>query len=65
MCGFEGDDLIVGGLGRDGLHGGKGADTLQARDGSFDIVGCGGGRDRVFADRVDLVGVDCERIRRS
>ncbi len=64
VCGFEGDDVIVGGLGRDGLHGGKGADTLQARDGSFDIVGCGGGRDRVFADRVDLVGVDCERVSR-
>ncbi len=56
---------IVGGAGRDGLYGGGGGDAIRARDGSFDVVGCGSGRDEVVADRVDLVGVDCERIRRG
>jgi Tol biopolymer transport system component len=65
LCGFAGSDSIRGGSGRDGLYGGDGNDTLSARDGSFDVVGCGSGRDEVVADRVDLVGVDCERIRRS
>jgi Tol biopolymer transport system component len=64
VCGFAGDDSITGGLGRDGLYGGRGKDTLRATDGSFDIVGCGAGRDLVFADRIDRVGVDCEGVRR-
>jgi Tol biopolymer transport system component len=62
-CGFAGDDAILGGTGRDGLYGGDGNDVIRARDGTFDVVGCGAGRDIVFADRVDLIGVDCERIR--
>jgi len=56
--------VISGGTGRDGLYGGEGNDSLRSQDGSFDVVGCGSGRDEVVADRVDLVGVDCERIRR-
>jgi hypothetical protein len=28
-----------------------------------DIVTCGGGFDRVLADRKDLVSADCERVR--
>jgi Tol biopolymer transport system component len=64
VCGFGGGDVISGGTGRDGLYGGEGNDSLRAQDGSFDVVGCGAGRDEVVADRVDLVGVDCERIRR-
>ena len=64
LCGFGGGDTIRGGTGRDGLYGGDGNDVLRARDGSFDVVGCGPGRDVVVADRVDLVGLDCERIRR-
>jgi Tol biopolymer transport system component len=64
VCGFGGDDAIRGGTGRDGLYGGEGNDSLRSQDGSFDVVGCGAGRDEVVADRVDLVGVDCERIRR-
>jgi Tol biopolymer transport system component len=64
VCGFGGDDVISGGTGRDGLFGGEGNDSLRSRDGSFDIVGCGAGRDEVVADRVDLVGVDCEAVRR-
>ena len=64
LCGFEGNDVLRGGAGRDGLYGGLGADRLFSRDRSFDVVGCGAGRDEVVADRVDLVGVDCERVRR-
>jgi Tol biopolymer transport system component len=65
VCGFAGDDLLSAGKGRDGLYGGDGNDTLRSRDGLFDVVGCGAGRDDVLADRFDLVGADCERIRRS
>jgi Tol biopolymer transport system component len=64
LCGLAGDDTLQGLTGRDGLYGGEGNDTLSARDGSFDVVGCGPGRDEVVADRVDLVGVDCERVSR-
>ena len=39
-------------------------DALRSVDGIIDIVGCGSGTDTVVADRGDLVGVDCERIRR-
>jgi Tol biopolymer transport system component len=64
VCGFAGGDTISGGVGRDGLFGGTGNDAVRSIDGSFDVVGCGPGRDTVVADRVDLVGVDCERVRR-
>ena len=64
VCGFGGDDTLGGGAGRDGLYGGEGSDTMRSRDGSFDVVGCGAGRDQVVADRIDLVGIDCERVRR-
>jgi Tol biopolymer transport system component len=64
LCGYSRADVLRGGAGRDGLYGGDGADKLLARDGSFDVVGCGSGRDDVVADRVDLVGVDCERVLR-
>jgi Tol biopolymer transport system component len=64
LCGFEGDDTLLGGTGRDGMYGGDGNDVIRARDGSFDVIGCGAGRDEVVADRVDLVGVDCERVSR-
>jgi TolB protein len=64
LCGFGGNDMINGGAGVDGLYGGDGNDTLRSRDRSFDIVGCGPGRDDVLADLRDHVGVDCERVRR-
>jgi Tol biopolymer transport system component len=64
ICGFNGDDTIDGGNGVDGLYGGSGKDDLRSADGAFDIVGCGAGTDTVLADRGDLVGVDCERVRR-
>jgi TolB protein len=61
LCGFGGDDRIRGGRGRDRLFGGSGDDRIHSRDGAFDVVGCGSGRDTVVADRRDLIGEDCER----
>jgi Tol biopolymer transport system component len=61
LCGLGGDDRIRGGRGRDRLFGGSGDDRIHSRDGAFDVVGCGPGRDTVLADRRDLVGEDCER----
>lgn len=64
ICGLGGDDLVVGGLGSDRLFGETGNDRFISRDGVFDIVGCGAGRDTVLADRRDRVGRDCERVTR-
>jgi Tol biopolymer transport system component len=64
VCGFDGNDRLNGGKGADRLFGGSGDDNVLARDGVFDVIGCGAGRDSVTADRSDLLGVDCERIRR-
>jgi Tol biopolymer transport system component len=64
ICGRDGPDRIDGRGGLDRIFGGAGNDVLVAVDGRFDVVGCGAGRDLVRADRVDLVGVDCERVRR-
>jgi Tol biopolymer transport system component len=65
LCGLGGADLIRGGRGADRLFGAEGDDRIEARDGTFDVVGCGAGRDAVIADRGDLVGADCERVRRG
>jgi hypothetical protein len=65
LCGLAGADLVRGGGGRDRLFGAEGDDRIDARDGVFDVVGCGAGRDTVTADRGDLVGADCERVRRG
>ncbi|MDQ3822387.1 MAG: hypothetical protein M3321_04005 [Actinomycetota bacterium] len=62
VCGLGGADEIDGGRGSDRLLGGRGDDAIDARDGGFDVVGCGAGRDVVRADRRDRVGVDCERV---
>ena len=64
ICGLGGADRITGGPGRDRLFGGDGNDAIDARDGTFDVIGCGPGRDTVRADRSDYVGVDCERVTR-
>lgn len=64
LCGRGGADRIDGRGGLDRVFGGPGNDVLLASDGRFDVVGCGGGRDTVRADRVDVVGIDCERVRR-
>jgi Tol biopolymer transport system component len=64
VCGLLGNDSISGGGGSDRLFGEDGDDLFLARDGEFDVVGCGLGRDRVVADRPDLVGRDCEQVSR-
>jgi Tol biopolymer transport system component len=65
VCGSAGPDRLSGGSGRDRLFGGAGDDRIAARDGAFDVVGCGPGRDSVSADSRDLVGIDCERVARG
>jgi len=72
-----GKDLVYGGRGGDNLlgtggdrsvdrfYGGRGNDIVQSRDvpAVKDVVGCGGGTDTVYADKADVVGGDCERVR--
>ena len=64
LCGFGGNDVITGGAGKDRMFGQGGSDRIDARDDIFDVIGCGEGRDTVVADRIDYVGVDCERVSR-
>jgi Tol biopolymer transport system component len=64
MHGLGGADTITGGRGNDVLSGGPGDDLLRARDGLGDVIRCGPGRDRVIADRRDVVDRDCERVGR-
>jgi Ca2+-binding RTX toxin-like protein len=72
-----GGDLVYGGKGADNLigyggdtsvdrfYGGGGNDLVQPGDvpAVKDVVGCGGGTDTVYADKADVVGGDCERVR--
>src|SRR5215207_1217270 len=77
VFGGLGADNIVGGRGNDLVEDGPGlessTDKLSAGGGNDvvgvvndpaykDIVACGGGFDRVFADKKDLVASDCERV---
>jgi len=71
ILGLAGDDVLDGGTGNDTLVGGKGSDllygragndVLSARDGVRDRISCGPGRDRVVADRLDVVTRDCELV---
>jgi len=64
LDGGSGNDTLVGGPGRDLMIGGTGNDVLSARDGQRDRTRCGPGRDRVIADRIDIVARDCERVLR-
>jgi len=68
ILGEEGNDLVA-----DGPDGDRATDTLSAGDGndvvevftdpaSKDLVSCGDGFDRVFANRNDVVAPDCERV---
>jgi WD40 repeat protein len=70
LRGHKGEDTLVGGPGRDYLFGGRGRDRIYARDGERDAVVCGRtaaapGPDRVWADRIDFVSSDCERVFRT
>jgi Tol biopolymer transport system component len=64
-------DLLYGGPGRDRLEGEAGRDRIFARDGERDVVRCGtnldrrGDLDEVWADRLDWISRDCERVHRA
>jgi Ca2+-binding RTX toxin-like protein len=65
MVGRYGPDTLTGGPGKDRMSGGAGNDKINARDGERDSVRCGdGSKDRVDADRIDVVARDCERVTR-
>jgi hypothetical protein len=63
LIGGPGDDRLNGGAGKDRLTSGGGNDRINARDGRPETVRCGGGKDRVSADRNDRA-IGCERIAR-
>ena len=65
LVGGDGGDRLRGGKGKDLLEGGAKRDRLLAVDGAKDTVRCGAGRDRVRADRRDVVADDCERVARQ
>jgi Ca2+-binding RTX toxin-like protein len=65
LSGGRGRDVLRGGAGRNRLSGGAGDDRIDAVNRRRDRVSCGGGRDRVRADRVDLLaGCESRRGRR-
>jgi Tol biopolymer transport system component len=57
-----GDDRLYGGPGEDRIDGGRGWDAIVAVDRAKDLIVCGSGYDIVWADRVDDVARDCERV---
>jgi WD40-like Beta Propeller Repeat len=65
VCGRRGSDRIEPSWGRDRVRAGAGNDIVLARDDARDAVSCGPGKDLVYADRRDVVGRDCERVRRA
>ena len=65
IYGEAGSDRLIAGSGRNFLDGGTGNDRIYARNDRRDVISCGSGRDRVQADRTDIVRVDCERISRA
>ena len=69
VVGGDGNDFLIdGNLGessRDNLSGGSGKDVIIVDNvpAFRDVVACGGGFDRVLADRKDTVARDCERVK--
>jgi Ca2+-binding RTX toxin-like protein len=69
VLGDEGNDWVIDGPTRevslDKVSGGDGNDVLLVENvpATKDIATCGGGFDRVLADRKDVVAPDCERVR--
>jgi Ca2+-binding RTX toxin-like protein len=56
LLGGPDDDLLIGGAGREfAIDGGRGDDTLRARDGLRERVRGGGGSDRARVDSIDIV----------
>jgi fibronectin-binding autotransporter adhesin len=65
IFGGRGNDTINPRQGRDRVFAGAGNDTVNAADGVKDTIDCGTGtRDRVTADRIDVVRKSCERVTR-
>jgi Ca2+-binding RTX toxin-like protein len=68
ILGEEGNDFLVNGPGcevsDDKLSGGDSNDVFFAANqpAGKDLVVCGDGFDRVFADSKDVVAPDCERV---
>jgi Ca2+-binding RTX toxin-like protein len=60
LVGHDGNDHLDGGAGQDTIQAGAGDDTINVADRARDRVECGPGRDRVNADRTDML-VDCEQ----
>lgn len=58
----RGDDLVIGGEGRDVIDAGLDDDRVHAEDGERDVVECGEGEDVARTDRFDIVH-GCERVR--
>ncbi len=69
VLGDTGNDFLFDGptreLSLDKVSGGDGNDVFLVENvpATKDIATCGGGFDRVLADRKDLVAPDCERVR--
>jgi Ca2+-binding RTX toxin-like protein len=61
--GGDGDDQLNGGQKPDRVVGGSGDDLIKVRAGRIDLVRCGSGNDTVRAQRTDIVGKDCEKVR--
>jgi Ca2+-binding RTX toxin-like protein len=64
LAGGAGEDVVDAGIGYDVLRGEDGDDSLRAADGLLDRIECGPGRDRVDADTLDDVAIDCEDVQR-
>jgi Tol biopolymer transport system component/Ca2+-binding RTX toxin-like protein len=65
LIGGSGNDTILPGRGRDTILAGAGNDVIDSVDGARDVVDCGPGRDRVTADRVDLLnGCEVRNVKR-
>jgi Ca2+-binding RTX toxin-like protein len=64
LAGGAGADTLDGGLGFDVVRGDEGDDDVRVADGLLDRVECGAGRDKVDADTLDDVAIDCENVSR-
>lgn len=62
LGGDSGNDVIDGGPGADVVSGGPGDDIIYVNDNTRDVVTCGSGRDRVYADQFDRVARNCEHV---
>jgi hypothetical protein len=60
----NGNDTLTPGAGKDIANGQGGDDEIFARDSTRDTIDCGAGRDKVTADRTDVVK-NCEFVKRA